>query len=527
MILNAKFSINFGALIQLGNFTPVLLFLVLLFQGSVSFSQTGKDSLVNFKYANSQLSSQGTMVDGKPNGYWKTWYENGQMKSEGNRVNFKLDSTWKFFSPDGIPTSFITYKEGKKNGIRTTFDEKGKKHIEETFVNDVKNGETRIYHSNGNIRQIINFEDGKEQGPSFEMTNIGVIITVFEYKNGYTIRSEKVNRIDKFGQRQGMQMDFYPNNRTETECNYEFDKRNGYEKVYDPEGNLISVTKYVDDIPVMDAQETVKLDIVREYYPDAHEKSVGSFKNGKAEGVTRYYDEKGNVTAAKVFKDGQPTAEGVIDGLGLKQGKWKEYHESGELRAEGEYKNSKRIGPWKFYFKSQAQEQYGTYVDGKPEGKWTWLYPDGKLKREDNYYKGLEDGESIEYSDSGKVITKGQYIEGEKEGEWFYENGDLREEGGYKAGSREGEWKGYYNDGQLLYEGKYLGDRFIGKYTAYWPDGKIRETGKYQDGNKEGDWIRFAADGTEYLVTGFSNGMEIRYNGIKSDVETNAAKQAE
>jgi antitoxin component YwqK of YwqJK toxin-antitoxin module len=486
-------------------------------------AQTGKDSLVVYYYPNGKASSQGRLVNGKPDGYWKTWYENGALKSEGNRLNFKLDSLWKFYSPDSLPTTFITYKEGKKNGIRTLFDEGGKKQTEEKFLEDIKQGETRIYHTNGTLRQAIQFVDGKEQGLSYEYSSIGVVLTIIEYKNGYKIRNEKVNRIDKFGQRQGMQVEFFPNGKIETECNYENDKRNGYLKVYDEEGNLLSTTKYVDDMPVMDAQETAKLDIKREYYDNAKEKSIGSYKNGVPEGVTRYYDESGKVVSAKLFKEGLLLGEGVVDGLGLKQGKWKEFHETGELRAEGAYVNNKRVGPWKFYFKNGQAEQNGTYADGKPDGKWTWYFQGGGLRREENYYKGLEDGESVEYNDSGKVVTKGSYIEGEKEGLWEYENGDFKEVGSYKAGSQEGEWKAFYNDGKPLYEVKFLGNRMIGKYLSYWPNGKVKEFGKYTDGNREGDWIRYSEDGTQYLVITFKDGLEVRYEGTKSDVETGAA----
>ena len=502
-----------------------LLFLlgICLFVGPQVVAQNGEDSLVEYFYPNGKRSSQGFLVKGKPNGYWRTWHENGALKSEGNRLNFKLDSVWKFYSSDSIPTSFITYKEGKKNGIRILFDDSGIKQTEERYIDDIKQGETRKYHKNGALRQTITYVDGKEQGLSYEYSNIGVILSILEYKNGYVIRNEKINRVDKFGQRQGMQMEFHPNGKIETECNYANDKRNGYLKVYDVDGNLISTTKYVEDIPVLDAQETARLDIKREYYESAREKSVGSYKNGLPEGVTRYYDETGKVVTAKLFKEGTLLGEGVVDGLGLKQGSWKEFHETGELRAEGNYSNNKKVGPWKYYFKSGQTEQNGAYIDGRPDGKWTWYFQGGAIRREENYYRGLEDGESVEYTDSGKVVTKGSYIEGEKEGFWEYENGDFKETGSYKAGSQEGEWKGYYQDGKPLYEAKFLDNRMTGKYISYWPDGKVKEVGKYSDGTKEGDWVRYSEDGSQYLVISYRQGLEIRYEGTKSDVETDAA----
>ena len=46
-----------------------------------------------FYYKNGEISSEGYMIQGKPVGYWKSYYENGIVKSEGNRKGFELDST--------------------------------------------------------------------------------------------------------------------------------------------------------------------------------------------------------------------------------------------------------------------------------------------------------------------------------------------------------------------------------------------------------------------------------------------------
>ena len=54
-----------------------------------------------FLFPNGNVSSEGILREGKPDGYWKTYYENGLLKSEGNRLNFSLDSTWMFYFQDG------------------------------------------------------------------------------------------------------------------------------------------------------------------------------------------------------------------------------------------------------------------------------------------------------------------------------------------------------------------------------------------------------------------------------------------
>ena len=92
----------------------------LIFQkNSACYAQeNGAQNLQNgpakFYHANGKVSSEGTMLNGKPDGYWKTYYENGILKSEGNRKNFQLDSIWKFYSQEGALVSEFNYLDGKK-----------------------------------------------------------------------------------------------------------------------------------------------------------------------------------------------------------------------------------------------------------------------------------------------------------------------------------------------------------------------------------------------------------------------------
>ena len=93
------------------------------------------------------------MKDGKPNGYWKTFYENGVIKSEGNRRDLQLDSIWKFYSDSGKLNLSINYYQGKKNGFRTTFLKT--ETIEEYFKNDVKDSITYPLYPNGKIKSKV------------------------------------------------------------------------------------------------------------------------------------------------------------------------------------------------------------------------------------------------------------------------------------------------------------------------------------------------------------------------------------
>ena len=96
--------------------------------GNIVFAQNNviPDSLTIFYHPNGIKSSEGYMLNGKPEGYWKTYSEDGVLISEGNRKNYLLDSLWKFYDENGELKMEINYREGKKNGMRTTYREREK-----------------------------------------------------------------------------------------------------------------------------------------------------------------------------------------------------------------------------------------------------------------------------------------------------------------------------------------------------------------------------------------------------------------
>lgn len=475
--------------------------------------------LAIFKYDNGVVSSEGYMLNGKPEGYWKTYYEDGLLKSEGNRLNQQLDSIWKFYSPTGSLTQQISYKDGKKNGIRTTYTEDGKPLIEETFRNEVVVGTTRKYHPSGKLLETVPMDTlgkGIEQGLGYEYDEEdGRIVAVSEYRNGYVANRERINRKDKFNQKQGLWKEFYDNMALNQEGRYKNDKKNGYFKTYAEDGNLLETLKYEDGILIPDPIELSKLDIKREYHPNAQVKSVGSYNKGVKEGVHREFTLTGEVSGAKIYSGGKIIGEGIVDAEGRRQGPWKEYYETGELRSEGKYKNGGREGDWLFYYPNGKEEQRGTYHKGKPEGNWKWTYVNGQTWREEVFYDGLEEGMAVEYSDSGKVVAKGNYASGEREGEWLMDLGDDREEGTYVAGQRNGVWKHFYPSGKIKFEGKFEQGIENGKHTYFYEKGQIKETGSYKFGQKEGDWVSYNDEGIQVGIHTYKLGVLVKVDGEK------------
>lgn len=475
-----------------------------------------KNGFTQFFYPNGKVSSEGTLVNGKPDGYWKTYFENGQLKSEGNRKNFTLDSVWNFYNDQGVLTTSYSYREGKKNGPKRTFSTETKRLVaEENYANDYKQGMSFYFKDDYKWKETP-FVNGKEEGTGREFSKDSLIITITSYKNGYVTREEKINRRDKFGKKQGIWKSFYPNDLLHVECRYVDDKLDGYYKEYGLDGNLIKTEKYEYGVLKKNVAELVKLDVKNDFYESGKLRSSGTFKEGTAEGVTRFYSEDGKIINSKIYKDGDLIGEGIYDERGYQQGKWKEFYPGGELRAEGEYIDGRRNGEWIFYHQNGKIEQKGKFLKGaKPSGNWVWYYESGNLLREEKFTAGVEDGAMVEYNDSGRVITKGEYIDGEKEGPWFNEDGDVREEGNYKNGQRDGLWKTYYKNGKLAFEGKYIDGNPDGKHTYYYDNGRIKEEGSYTVGRREDNWKFYDYDGVLETTINFKNDEELKIDGLK------------
>lgn len=503
------------------------LILLLLFSGSLFITTTVEaqpgDTAVYTKYyyENGKVSSEGPLRSGKPDGYWKTYHTNGKIKSEGNRKNFQLDSTWKFYNEQGKLSLEYTYREGKKTGPVKTYGSDGKLISEETYASNIKHGSSYEYYPNGKVQKVVPFKEGLEEGIGYEYDSTGVITSIITYKAGHTLSTERINRRDVNGLKQGLWKEFWPNGKVKSEGRYLNDKKHGYFKEYNEVGNLIVATKWENGVLVENPPELAKIETVTTYYPNGRVKEVGNYKDGYPEGVFRQYDTLGKIVSSEVYKDGVLIGKGIFDEKGREQGHWKEYHETGELKAEGDYLNGVRINDWTFFYPDGKIDQKGKYdVRGRPIGTWKWYYENGQLLREEQYSEGVRNGTLIEYDENGNIITQGEYIDGLKEGFWFFQIADYREEGNYVAGERQGLWKHTYTTtGKQRFEGSYINGQPDGEHIYWYDNGKVWQKGKYIYGRKEGDWKHYQEDGVLLLTITYKDGVETKFDGVKIKLE--------
>jgi uncharacterized protein len=505
------------------------LIIILIFIPAFAVCQTDSifGNFVKYYYGTGQLSSEGWLKDGKPEGYWKTYNINGTMKSEGNRRNFLLDSIWTFYDETGLITKKISYLYGKKNGYYTNYEWKKNDTdslicnivSKELYVNDVKQGQS-FYYENNRLQSIIPFKNGMKEGVAKEFSKDSILTALIEYHNDYVIQRQYMNRYDSKGQKTGVWKEFYSNDRIKREENFLNGKLHGYVREYDANGKVIRLQKYSNGIEVQeefsDLRDSATVKIMYEYYPNGTIKRQGGFKDGKPVGYHSELNDSGKIVVSIEYDDfGNKIGEGIINEKSQKNGRWKEFYITGEIKAEGEYSNNRRTGEWIFYFKRGKTEQKGSYKNGKPIKKWFWYYETGQILREETFVNGVEEGFLTEYDEDGKIITKGEFFDGLEEGPWFYHVGDHTEEGAYKNGLPDGEWKHYYNNGKLRFAGSYILGNAEGKHKTYYDNGKIKEEGAYVVGKKEGAWKKYDAEGNLLMTITYESDVEKKIDGIK------------
>jgi len=488
-------------IILLSFFFPVLLF----------SQEKLKDGHKKFYFNNGQISSEGFIKNGKPEGYWITYYQSGLIKSEGNRKNHLLDSTWIFYDKLGNTTNKINYNKGLKNGLKISYSDSCNLVKEENFVNDIKQNFTTFYYDkDGKIKwKEINYEDNIEKGNAFEYGLDGRIITILVYKKGTLIGKEIINRYDKNNKKKNTWKKFYKSGKLKEEANYKNDLLNGYLKEYDEKGQLIKATLYINGTAQLFAEELDNLDIKKEYYPNGAIKKEGTYDvTGKEHGKFKFFNKKGKIENVEIYMHGILLARGVIDEEDRRQGYWEEYYVDGAIKSKGKYKDGKKIEVWEFFFTEYLE-------GGKPTGLWKWFHANGEILREEFFRKGLEDGMLYEYYDDGTLITKGEFIDGLKDGPWFYQMGDHIEEGSYRDGVKSGIWKYHYINGNINFEGNFVDGVEDGKHKYYYETGKLRNEEIYRVGVKSDSWKSFNELGELVLTVDYKEGKEFKINGTK------------
>lgn len=265
-------------------------------------------------------------------------YPNGQVKKEYTVVDGKLEGTFQSFYENGNPHVCATYRNGVRTGLCVTYYANGNIKEKATYADGFPNGLQECYFENGNPKSRIVLQMGivngiieeyysdrgqlEERGtisswdaqlnPIFE----GIyesrydngqlsILATFAKKTEQSICSActyKKMRIRRHGPLEGVYKEFTPTGIVTDECYFRDGKRYGLRKRFHPNGQKHSKAYYVDG----------KKNGACIVYVRGIRRQREHWFNGKREGPVEYYDKTGQLSCFSTNIDGCRTTI-VID----------------------------------------------------------------------------------------------------------------------------------------------------------------------------------------------------------------------
>ncbi|WP_299110629.1 energy transducer TonB [uncultured Winogradskyella sp.] len=196
-------------------------------------------------------------------------------------------------------------------------------------------------------------------------------------------------------------------------------------------------------------------------------------------------------------------------------GPFKDYHDTGELMLEGQYKNGKRVGEWKGYNKKGQVVNISSFTNGKKNIPEISFFDNGTVKRKTEregdiyivrayyesgklfYERAYMSGYYKQYTEEGKLKIEANYKDFQLYGKWksYNEDENLDWSISYENGYRNGVYQNYYNNGQLKVQGVILNDRKNGEEKRYDESGNLVWKGYYQNDEFVKTWIKYNEKG--------------------------------
>lgn len=165
------------------------------------------------------LQSEGSYVNGKKNGEWKTYYPSGKLASHGLYINDKPSGEWLYFHEGGGLSVQGVYVDGQREGNWSAYYPGGVKRSETKY--NKGSGEFKEFYKSGALKASGQIREGKNEG-----------------KWQYYFESGKLEGECEFVNGKGNYIGYYDNGVTRTKGVIEDDKRVGTWEIYDRQGNI-------------------------------------------------------------------------------------------------------------------------------------------------------------------------------------------------------------------------------------------------------------------------------------------------
>lgn len=235
------------------------------------------------------------------------------------------------------------------------------------------------------------------------------------------------------------------------------------------------------------------------YHESGKVLSRGYFANGKLEGDWINYDYRNGITEKGGYQ------------ANSKVGVWRTY-QNGILIAKDEYLTEQRIKHSAYYDNGNVSEQgvraYVDYDSGfLPEGEWVFFHDNGQFKERGQYKEGLRQGGWTFFDLQGRLKTQGGFTKDQKEGVWLnFHDGIKHTVSNYNQNLLQGDYQEFHPNGDLFFQCTMLDDVCNGPYHIYFDNKQISEQGEFKRGYKEGAVTQYYDSGQVKMKTSYRHG---------------------
>ncbi|MEM6186036.1 toxin-antitoxin system YwqK family antitoxin [Shewanella vaxholmensis] len=447
-------------------------------------------------------------------------------------------------------------EQGQLHGLLKKYIATGQLYVETHYENGVKQGLETSYWEGGNIRYKASYQNGKEVGISElyddegklrgKVCKSGTCVTQYYDNGNLHLEIPMVDGLKHgnetnwgFGKllstqayvkdkKQGDYFEYFPDGKVERHYQYQADYKVGEQLTYYENGQikLKEVTNDKGDVLQAieyDDQGQIKKTTDSKYQGNSWVyRKQQRYRDGQLI-ETQEEDKLKNWSLSETFKKGllierQERLNKQLNGLQIKSFDYndvitlsREYYEAGkregayetvkiepatgktQLVEQGQYAKDKQAGTWK-KFQDDATLTYSHDDNGELHGEYLNKTNSGQLLESINFKHGKPDGLVQRYASNGQVYEKGEYRNGEQDGDWIFTDGEYGFRpipnperrywyGRFDQGKRVGHWELRSSEDYVLQIANYdeLG-RLDGKQYEFEEHGWIRVINSYHNG---------------------------------------------
>jgi len=447
-------------------------------------------------------------------------------------------------------------EQGQLHGLLKKYIATGQLYVETHYENGVKQGLETNYWEGGNIRYKASYQNGKEVGISElyddegklrgKVCKSGTCVTQYYDNGNLHLEIPMVDGLKHgnetswgFGKllstqayvkdkKQGDYFEYFPDGKVERHYQYQADYKVGEQLTYYENGQIKLKEVTNDKGDVLQAIEYDEQGQIKKTTDSKYQGNSWVYRKQQRYRddqliETQEEDKLKNWSLSETFKKGllierQERLNKQLNGLQIKSFDYndvitlsREYYQAGkregayetvkiepatgktQLVEQGQYAKDKQAGTWK-KFQDDATLTYSHDDNGELHGEYLNKTNSGQLLESIHFKHGKPDGLVQRYASNGQVYEKGEYRNGEQDGDWIFTDGEYGFRpipnperrywyGRFDQGKRVGHWELRSSEDYVLQIANYdeLG-RLDGKQYEFEEHGWIRVINSYHNG---------------------------------------------